>query len=404
MGAQMFWSFRKWQTKYLLPLRRQAKANVRSFFIMGALVLTFASATIQAQVLPTLGINALWIPGDSNSLRERFRKARALGIKEVRLDWEWRQVEKKQGEYQWEKLDLLVKTAREEGISLLPIVHYAPDWAILNSRKADDVYELAPRADSYADFAKFMLNSIRRYGPGGNAPVPFTPIKYWQAWNEPNLRQFWGPRPDPAGFARMMQKVQEVLAPVRSQIQIVHAGLSKIDIEFMWQLWDANTRHGDTFDVFAVHPYLYDGNDGIREPEAIDKDDSKAGPMGFVGSIKDSGYMGKIFNIQLFMTLRGSPGKPIWITEMGYFIAKHRLGVDEAQQGIRLTRTVEFIRKKLTDQRFGEGARAIPANVQRLYWFSLEDYPSPEGLGTFGLFRPDGTLRPSGEALRKYNR
>jgi polysaccharide biosynthesis protein PslG len=388
----------------LFNFRKIAKPKSRVLSVVAVLIFSLSATTVQAQALPTIGINALWIPGDANSLRERFRKARAIGIKEVRLDWEWRQAEKKQGEYRWEKFDLLVKTAREEGISLLPIVHYAPDWALLKDRKADDVYELAPRAESYADFAKFMLNSILRYGPGGNAPVPFTPIKHWQAWNEPNLRQFWGPRPDPAGYARMMQQVRETLAPVRSQIQIVHAGLSKIDIEFMWKLWDANARHGDTFDVFAVHPYLYDGNDGIREPEAMDRDDSKAGPMGFIGSIKDTGYMGKIFNIQLFMTLRGSPGKPIWITEMGYFVAKHRLGVDEAQQGIRLKRTVDFVKQKLTDQRFGEGARAIPANVQRLYWFSLEDYPSPEGLGTFGVFRPDGTLRPSGEMLRSYNR
>ena len=58
------------------------------------------------------------------------------------------------------------------------------------------------------------------------------------------------------------------------------------------------------------------------------------------------------------------------------------------------------MRKRLADQPYGQGTRALAANVQRLYWFSLEDYPSPEGLGSFGVYRPDGTLRPAGEALR----
>lgn len=374
------------------------------FAVSIALFFGLNSLLAVAQSHATLGINMLWIPGDAATLRERFRKARALAIKEVRLDWEWRQVEATQGEYKWVKLDALVKTAHEEGVSLLPIVHYAPAWALRSGKKADDVYELAPRDDAFVHFAKFMLESIRRYGPRGNAPFAFTPIKHWQAWNEPNIRQFWGPKPNAAAFARMMQAVKTTLAPVRGEVQIVHAGLSKVDLEFMWELWDAEPLHGDTFDILAVHPYLFDGKDGIREPEAMDRDDSKAAPMGFIGSVKDTGYLAKIFNMQLFMRLRGARGKAIWVTEMGYFVAKHRLGVTEVVQAERMTKTIDFINQKLTQQPFGFGPRAIAANVQRIYWFALEDYPSPEGLGSFGVFRPDGAIRPAGDALRKYLR
>jgi polysaccharide biosynthesis protein PslG len=374
----------------------------RGLILISSLFLGVQLVPVRAELSPQLGINALWIPGDAQSLRERFRKVRALGMRDVRLDWEWRQVEARKGEYRWDALDTLVKTAHEEGVTLLPIVHYAPAWAIRSERKPSDVYQMAPREEAFADFGKFMLESIRRYGPGGISPVPFNPIKYWQVWNEPNLRQFWGPSPDPAAFTRLMKQTQTSLLPVRSKIQIVHAGISKVDLEFMWQAWEANPRHGDTFDILAVHPYLYDGKDGIREPEAIDADEEKTAAMGFVGSVKDTGYMSKIFNMQLFMTLRGAVGKPIWITEMGYFVAKHRLGVDEQGQALRLTRTLDFIRRKLTDKHYGPPPRALAANVQRVYWFSLEDYPSPEGLGTFGVYRPDGKLRPAGEALSKY--
>lgn len=349
----------------------------------------------------TLGLNVLWPPGDEPSLRARFRKARALGVRELRLDWEWRQVEAERGLYQWHKTDLLVRLAHEEGVRLLPIVHYAPAWALRSGRKPDDVYQMAPRDEAFDAYANFLHASIQRYGPGGNGPQPSTPIAAWQVWNEPNLPQFWGPKPDAAAFARLMQRVQAKLAPLRGRVTLVHAGLSKSDLDFMWHLWDANPRHGDSFDVMAVHSYVFDGRDGIRAPEAMDEDDREAGPMGFVGSTKDGGYLGKVFNLQLFMRLRGAAGKPIWITEMGYFVARHPLGVTEAGQAERLERTLDFVQRRLTQQPFGTGARALPAHVQRLYWFALEDYPSPDGLGSFGLVRADGSLRPAGEALRR---
>jgi len=357
-----------------------------------------------AQAAMGYGVNVLWPPGDAQALSKRFKLARSLGVTQVRTDWEWRVVEPRKGSYDWSRLDAMVQIAQKEGVELLPIVHYAPDWALVPGSKPKDVYQMAPASDAYEDYARFLLASVQRYGPQGNAPFPFTPIVHWQVWNEPNIRQFWGPRPDPAAFTRLMQAVQRTLAPVRSKVKLVHAGLSKADVGFMWQLWDANPRHGDTFDILAVHPYLFDSRDGIREPEDMDADDSSAVRMGFVGSLKDPGFLGKVFNLQLFMTLRGAPGKPIWITEMGYFIARHKLGVTEAGQAERLRKTLEFIERRLTSTPYGSGARALPANVQRVYWFSLEDYPSPDGFGNFGLVRPDGGERDAARAFRAFVR
>lgn len=363
-----------------------------------------AQATAPAAAPMAYGINVLWPPGDAEVLSRRFKQARALGVTQVRTDWEWRVVEARKGHYDWSRLDALVQTAHKEGVELLPIVHYAPDWALVPGRKPADVYQMAPAQAAHEDYARFLLASIRRYGPRGDAPFAFTPIAHWQVWNEPNLRQFWGPRPNAAAFTHLMQTVQRTLVPVRSEVQLVHAGLSKSDIGFMWQMWEANPRHGETFDIMAVHPYLFDGRDGIREPDAMDKDDRNAAAMGFVGSTKDHGFLGKVFNLQLFMTLRGAPGKPIWITEMGFFIARHKLGVTEAEQAERLGKVLEFVNRRLTSAPYGTGPRALPANVQRVYWFSLEDYPSPDGFGNFGLVRPDGSERPAARAFKSFIR
>ena len=72
----------------------------------------------------------MWGPGDEATLRKRFKQAKAIGVSQVRLDWEWRQVESTRGTYNWQALDTLVRVAQAEKIELLPIVHYAPTWAL----------------------------------------------------------------------------------------------------------------------------------------------------------------------------------------------------------------------------------------------------------------------------------
>lgn len=348
------------------------------------------------------GINMLWPPGDAATLRERFQKVRGLGVQAVRIDWEWRLVEPEQGRYDWTELDRLVKVAHEEGVRLLPIVHYAPDWAVRPEPKADTVYQNAPREDAFLDFARFLRASIERYGPEGSANFPFTPITHWQVWNEPNLAEFWGPEPDPEAFTQMMIQVSTELVSMRDRIQLVHAGLAKSDLIFMWQLWDLNPYHGDTFDILAVHPYVFDAQDGVRLPSDMDADDPEFAALGFIGSVSDPGYLGKVFNLRLFLELRGVEDTPIWITEMGYFVGDHSLGLSEQKQAQRLHKTLTFIKERLTTEPYGDDLRALPVNVERVFWFSLEDYPSPDGLGTFGLYRPNGSERPAAGVYRDF--
>jgi hypothetical protein len=373
----------------------------------GAMTLRAAAGTAQPAsseiIRPPpgfLGANVLWPPGDAVILFDRFSRVRKLGLTNVRTDWEWRVAERHQGVYDWSALDRLVQVAHQAGISLLPIVHYAPDWALVRGEKADGVYELAPADTAFEAFGRFLVACVRRYGPGGDAPVPFTPIEHWQIWNEPNNKSFWGPAAEPASFVAMMRRVSTALAPYRDRIKIVHAGLSKSDLAFMWQIWDVDRQYGDTFDIMAVHPYIFDWWQGVRKPDDMDDDIAEDAKLGFIGDKYKPNYLGKVFNVQLFMTLRGAPGKPIWLTEMGFFVGSTRLGVTEQRQASLLADTVDYIVRRLTDRPFGDGKRALAANVQRLYWFALDDY----GDTSFGLYRPDDTLRPSGETMRSLTR
>lgn len=380
-----------------LGRRRLASLATATALLPGATMNVAAASPEQARPPPGfMGANVLWPPGDAATLLDRFVRSRNIGLANIRTDWEWRIAEPRPGIYDWSALDRLVEAAHRTGVSLLPIVHYAPDWALPQAGKGDGIYELAPSDDAFDPFGRFLAACVRRYGPGGDAPVPFTPIEHWQVWNEPNNKSFWGPEPQPARFVAMMRHVTEALAPYRDRIKIVHAGLSKADLPFLWQLWEVDRQYGDTFDIMAVHPYIFDWWKGVRQPNDMDNDVPEDAALGFIGDKDKPNYLGKVFNLQLFMTLRGAAGKPIWITEMGFFVSSKWLGVSEERQATLLADTVSYIGRHLTDRPFGEGKRALAANVERLYWFALDDYPG----ASFGLYRPDKSLRPSGEMMQ----
>lgn len=380
------------------------RAGLAAVFLLAASVLPLPSFAAPAGP-DFLGVNILWDKGDPQKLENSFRRMRELGFREARVDWEWRAVEAEQGKYDWRALDTLVSLAKKHGVEIFPIVHYAPEWALVRGRKGEGVYQLAPRPEAYQAYADFLKASVRRYGPGGDAPVAFSPIVYWQVWNEPNIKEFWGPAPDIGEFTRLMKVVDQTLASERGRIKIVHAGLSKADFSFLWHAWEADPDYGRRFDVMAVHPYFFSPQGGVRRPDQMDADDKDHAALGFVGSPKDHGFLGKVFNLQLFLTLKGTP-KPIWITEIGFMAGtgKNPWTVSEEEQVRLVEETLDYISKNLADRPFGRGARGkdIAPDVERVYWFTFDDYGFPDETGNFGIYRADGTKRPFAGVLEGY--
>ncbi len=352
----------------------------------------------------TLGMNLLWNNGDMGKMESSFKRMKSLGVTQARTDWEWRAVERKQGTYDWATMDKLVTLAKKYGVTILPIVHYAPDWAVISGSKPSGVYQMAPKSEFYEAYGRFLAASIDRYGPKGNAKIAFNPIIYWQVWNEPNIKEFWGPKPNASDFGKFMQVVDKQVGARRSSVKIVHAGLSKADFEFLWSLWEKNGSYGRLFDIMAVHPYFFNPNGGVRGVSEIDADSPDYAALGIVGSPNDGGFLGKVFNLQLFMTLKGS-SKPIWITEMGFMAGKANPWAISEKDEVPLAReTLTYINDKLTKKPFMQGTRGdLAANVQRVYWFGLDDYGFPDDTGNFGVYRMDGSIRPLSQVIKEFS-
>lgn len=367
------------------------------FVLLGWFLCPLWSVT-PAQAQPRLGINMLFDGGDAARLTASFERMATLGISEARVDWEWRAVEADPGVYDWTVLDRLADLADKYRVRLLPIVHYAPDWAVVDKKKKNGIYELAVAPDHYMAYANFLAASIERYGPGSGRGNPITS---WQVWNEPNMKEFWGPKPDAAAFAQLMRVTKQKLStlPLRKEIRIVHAGISRPDLSYLWHLWDREPAYHETFDIMAVHAYFMNPKGGVRSPDALDRDNPEHAALGFVGSDDDTNFLPKVFNVQLFMTLKGA-AKPIWITETGFLAGDAGYwNIPEDRHAEQAQATLDYIAQHLGQRPFGKGLRGdIAASVERIYWFTLQDYDLPDG--EFGVFRKDGSARPVADILR----
>lgn len=356
-----------------------------------------------------LGINFLWDKGDARKLESSFKRMQQMGIKSARTDFEWRGVEKRQGQYDWRKTDQLVMLAHKYDIELLPIVHYAPEWALPKDLvKPEGIYELALTKDSYDDYSRFLNAAIDRYGPRGNAPVPFKPINSWQIWNESNNKDFWYIKPDgwfqswdmaeaAKQFTDFMDVVVNGLGERKNQINIVHAGTSKSDITYMWHLWNNDPQYCNKFDTMAVHSYFFNPKGGVRPIDGLDKDDKEYAQLGFIGSKDDHGYLQKIFNVKHFLDLKKCP-KPVWVTEIGFMANQtgklpQNPWVVKEGEALSLTQgTLQYLNQH--KDRLG---------VDKVFWFILDDYNFPHAMGNFGVYKSNGKARPGMiEALSPY--
>jgi polysaccharide biosynthesis protein PslG len=147
--------------------------------------------------------------------------------------------------------DRLAAATAERGLKLLPVVLYAPPWAA-RDRSAG----VAPPADTLA-YARYVAALAGRYGPSGtfwaeNPALPRTPIRDWQIWNEPNIRNYW-PQPFARGYVRLLRAVREQLDVADPQARIVLSGLTNDSWNALVDIYKAGGK--PYFDAVAIHPY-----------------------------------------------------------------------------------------------------------------------------------------------------
>jgi len=267
----------------------------------------------------------------------RLSQHARIGALWGRNDLWWGVIEPERGSWDFSKLDSAVDLFEKHGINLLGILCYSTEW--LKGR--------APVTDEQVRyFAEYSRKMAERYRGR---------IKYWEVWNEPNIRPFWEPRPDPEDYANLLRAASKAVREAAPEARVIGMVTSLTDLDFIEKALKKGA--GKYMDVVSVHPYQLDPP-------------TRRGP---------STELGKIRRLRELLD-RYECSRPIWITECGW---QSLGGVTEQKQAEYLV--------KLYVLTLAEGL------VERIYWFNLTDWgkrSSPEG-GHFGLVHMDHSPKPS---------
>ncbi|HEX8857003.1 MAG TPA: hypothetical protein VF752_15515 [Thermoleophilaceae bacterium] len=293
------------------------------------------------------------------------------GVESIRTSFSWAAVQPNEGAPpDFASTDRLVASAAVHGLSLLPVVVYAPAWA----RADASAFNSPPRDPE--QYAAFLTVLIGRYGPSGSfwqehPELPKRPLREWQIWNEPHLRLYWNSPRWEQGYGALLRASRRAIRAADPRAKVVLAGLTG----FSWDALAALYRSGHIrhqFDVAALQTYT--------------------GPPRLL--LKATRLFRQV------LARHGDARTPIWITEFGWPAARGRTKVPSYQRNIATTDRGMAQRLSGAYRLFAAVRSRPDVRVERLYWYTWSaPYTRSNDPGT-GIFRFAGLNRYDGSSFR----
>lgn len=372
----------------IVPAVRRALLVVLA--VLGGLVAcaTADAASAGGRGAPLTAINANFVGGETAAERvASYRRLHAAGVRVVRIDFNWMSLEPvgpPLHDYQWGALDREVRTIRRAGLKVLAILAYGhPDYSLAGGEAywsgqqpvppfgvGDPQYYPPDDPDTFARFAGDVADRYRRDVWG------------WEVWNEENEGwRFWAPREDPAAYGRLLCAAHRSLRNSDDDARVALGGMffppfiATGAVSFLDQVLTAGgPQIGRCFDAVGYHPYPYP----FTSPESVVAD--RGSVISAATQLRD------------VLERHGLADKPLWNTEVGWPTSPNGNGVTEARQARFVARLALL-----------SWARDVPV----ITWYTWGDYTDPSGLNQeahFGLFRDDGSAKPSFRALTNIKR
>ena len=309
---------------------------------------------------------------------------REAGVRWAREEISWDRVQLERGRpYRWDgdesgmyNYDRAIELQRKAGINVLGLLAYNPAWFKSKNPVLDEWI---------GDWGDYVYNTVARYGRERKQ------IRYWEVWNEPNLRAFGYEHGlyTIRDYARLLIFSHAAIKAADPEAVIVLGGLADVwgplpttedydSLDYLRMIHAAGVW--GTFDILGWHPY---------RPAAPEVALHRHGPtMTFSEELQTLDEMLAEFG-----------PKPIWLTEIGWSAFNGIFGVTEDEQAAYL-------------QRMYAQALAHPS-VQKIFWYDLRNDTAPlapydrpaynrtEEQFHYGLLRREFPLNPDSPTLRK---
>ncbi len=196
-------------------------------------VVPLSAADLPGLVVPDgLGVNIHFTdprPGEMEMLA-------AAGFRWVRMDFAWGGTEREKGKYDFSAYDRLMAALEKHKVRALLILDYS-------NRHYDD--GLSPASDEgRAAFARWAAAAARHFRGRGIL---------WEMYNEPNIKQFWKPKPDVKQYAKLAMEVGKALREATPEELYTGPATSQIDFPFLEGCFKAGLL--EYWCAVTVHPY-----------------------------------------------------------------------------------------------------------------------------------------------------
>jgi hypothetical protein len=199
-----------------------------------------------------------------------------------------------------DNLDARYQAMRARGLKPILILSSAPRWAqqqqsVFSGPGCDDGRDcwrgVEPASERLSDWSQFAAFIAARYDDAA-----------FEIWNEPNLRAFYRPAPDPARYQRLFRWAYNAIKATDPGAEVLTGGISAVEVngpnsisqrDFITGLYRQGIKAASDFRL-AVHLYPHDLDLGPGSLYARQWD-----------AILDS------------MRAHGDGGRQIWVTETG---------------------------------------------------------------------------------------
>ncbi len=183
---------------------------------------------------------------------QTLAKARAIGVKWTRITIGWDSVEKEKGRFDWARYDsTLDALLRFDIIPFVTLTRGNPIYTGVG--RYDDptlaaIYGTSPAPPLSLDGQKAWLNfvgaAINRYKDR---------IRYWEVWNEPNHRKYWGAPPSGEDYGNLLRVTVKKIRSLHPDAKIIAGSTAGIQAEFTDQYM--SRCDPEQIDIVSFHNY-----------------------------------------------------------------------------------------------------------------------------------------------------
>jgi hypothetical protein len=329
---------------------------------------SLAVAPVAPAADPFYGLFAPNMSHPPAQLAAEFNAQATAGVGTLREHLHWDRIERAPGIFDFTDSDALITAAAQRGMTVLPVLIDTPSF--YSTRPAGVTTGGWPPRDP-ASIKRFATELARRYGtrgtywgcllPGLLCRRPYTPIRAWQVWNEPDIPSWWQTGVDARAYTALLRQGYEGLKAGDGSAEVVLAGLTTRVVApgaFLDQLYDGGAAA--YFDSLAIHPY----------------------------AVNVGGVVNYVRSARAIAAAHGDGAVPIRVTEYGF-----------ATGGVREWVTTPICQAALVAATTRElSARRAELNLRSIVQFQWQDRstdPAATWPNHAGLLYLDGSAKPA---------